>query len=142
MKRNHEIGAVELGRLEIGLDELHLALEVEPRRHSPCGRDHIPATVDAIYLDIGEPHDLRKVKIQGEREIRLAAAAIHHDERPLLVGDFHRFAHRLQKLVDLVVLAAHRSADAAFAVGDTEHPQQGGRIERVERHVLDAVVGL
>ena len=51
-------------------------------------------------------------------------------------------SHHLQKLIDLIVLAAHRRANLPTAVRNADRPQKRRAVEARERNLLHAVVRL
>ena len=96
-------------------------------------------TNDHAHVRVAERLD--EVEVEREREVRLAAAAVHHVELAVraLLQDV---LNHLEELVHLVVLAAHRGAHAPLAVREADHAQERGRVERGERQLLHAVVRL
>src|SRR5574344_2566107 len=109
---------------KIGFDEEDLFGKVEALRHLPRCGDDVRTAVDADDLHLRKPHDLGQVVVEGNGEIGLAAAAVHHRKTGIRGAGVRRHGDRLlddlEELVDLIVLAAHRGADLPLAVGQPD----------------------
>ena len=132
---------VECRKLRRG--KLHPIRDVQLLGHLLGGSNHVLPPIHADHPHRRKLQRLREEKVERQGQIRLPASAVHYGERfsfSLSTFTFHHVLDHFQKLVHLVVLAAHRGTYLPVAVGEADHAQERGGVEGHEGRLLHAVV--
>ena len=79
-ERDDKVDAFGIVRADVGFDKLHPVRDIELLRHLPRRLDDIGSPVNANNLRIGVAKHMNEVKIERDREIRLAAPEVYGSE--------------------------------------------------------------